>query len=145
MNYKYLLVMLGVLILISACAPTVGPSGPAGAQGPSGAAGPAGPVGPVGPAGKSADIPPGTGLKMDITKVEIPSDLKPVVTFKLVDDRGNTVKPADLDAGSLRFALAKIVTDKDTGLSSYSNYLTLDVKGAPFTFKNDSKQPALPS
>ncbi|HEY6042234.1 MAG TPA: OmcA/MtrC family decaheme c-type cytochrome [Anaerolineae bacterium] len=145
MNYKYLLVILGVLILISACAPTVGPSGPAGAQGPSGAAGPAGPAGPVGPAGKSADIPPGTGLKMDITKVEIPSDLKPVVTFKLVDDRGNTVKPADLDAGSLRFALAKIVTDKDSGLSSYSNYLTLDVKGAPFTFKNDSKQPALPS
>lgn len=109
-----------------------------------GPAGPQGAPGPIGVPGKAAPIPPGPGVKVEITKVDVPADNKPVVTFKLTDDKGIPLKPTDLDANSLRFILAKIVVDKDTGLSRYENYLVNpNVKGAEFTFKGEKKQPAL--
>lgn len=136
------------LILVSALAVTAGLALIAGCASPTPAPGPTGPVGPAGPAGpqgKAAPVSPGSGLKLEITKVEIPSDNKPVVTFKITDDKGNPVKPADLDAGSLRFTLAKIVEDKDSKLTRYENYITGEVKGAEYTVKGEKKQPALAS
>ncbi|MBI3915007.1 MAG: OmcA/MtrC family decaheme c-type cytochrome [Chloroflexi bacterium] len=133
--------MLGAIVLllsIAACSQT-----PVAQQSVPGAQGPAGPAGPPGPAGKPAPVPPGPGLKMEITKVEIPADNKPVVTFKLTDDKGNPVSPADLDANSLRFAIDKLVTDKATGLTSFENYIVTEVKGAAFTLNGAQVQPAL--
>lgn len=153
-NHIVTLTMVVLIIaaaLVVGCAGVTGPQGPAGPAGPAGSAGPAvpagpaGPAGPPGPPGKVAPVPPGPGLKLEITKVEIPTDNKPVVTFKLTDDKGNPVKVADLDAGSLRFTLAKIVEDKDTKLTRYESYITGEVKGAEFTVKGEKKQPALAS
>jgi OmcA/MtrC family decaheme c-type cytochrome len=81
---------------------------------------------------------------MEISKVEIPADNKPVVTFKIVDGRGNAVAPNDLDANSVQFGIAKIVTDKDTGLSDYESYLTNDaVAGREYRFQNAATKPTL--
>ncbi len=120
-----------------------GPQGPAGLEGAPGPAGPPGPTGVPGAPGKSAALPPGPGLKMDISKVEIGSDNKPVVTFKVTDDKGNPVNVSDMDAGSLRFTIAKIVSDTSSGLTRYENYITTTVKGGTFTMNGDTKQPAL--
>jgi OmcA/MtrC family decaheme c-type cytochrome len=122
-----------------------GPPGPPGPQGPAGLEGAPGVPGPTGVPGKPAPVPLGPGLKMDISKVEIGSDNKPVVTFKMTDDKGNPVSPSDVDAGSLRFTIAKIVTDKDSGLTHYENYITATVKGAPYTYQGKTQQPALAS
>jgi len=135
-NFLVRLIAIGAmtaLLAIVSCAP--GPAGPSG---------PAGPVGPAGPAAV-VSIPPGDGLKLDISKAEIGADNKPVVTFKITDDRGNLIKPRDLDAGSLRFVIGKIVVDKDTNLSSIESYIVQDVKGNPYTFAGAQKQPALPT
>lgn len=153
---KKILVMLAGLLVISVLGAIVsctsapatsapGPQGPVGPVGPQGPAGPQGAQGPAGPPGKSASVAPGPGLKMEITKVEIGADNKPVVSFKITDDRGNLVQPSDLDANSLRFGIAKLVTDKDTGLTDFENYFVSDTKGNPYTFKGETKQPALAS
>ncbi len=131
--------------LIVACSAAPGPTGPAGPEGPSGPPGPAGLAGAPGVPGKSAPVPPGPGLKLQITKVEIGADNKPVVSFTLTDAKGNTVRPTDVDSGSLRFTIAKLVADKETGLTHYENYITADVKGADYTLKGEKKQAALAS
>src|SRR5512135_3130764 len=132
----------------SAAPPSPGPQGPPGPPGPSGpvgAQGPAGPAGPTGAPGKAAPISPGPGLKMEISKVEIGADNKPVVTFTFTDAQGNTFKPTSLDANSLRFTIDKIVTDKDSGLTRYESYITSTVNGAPYNWYGEQKQPALAS
>ena len=91
--------------------------------------------------GKAASVP-GPGLKLQITKVEIPADKKPVVTFQITDDKGGQLRPADLDANSIRFALARLVMDEGSGLTHYESFLTREVKGTEFTFKGEKKQPA---
>jgi len=141
------ILIVATIVLLSAalaagCSPAPGPAGPPGPVGPAGLEGP---PGLPGAPGKPAPLPPGPGLKMEISKVEIGSDNKPVVTFKMTDDKGNPVKPADVDAGSLRFTIAKIVADKDSSLTRYDNYITATVKGAPFTYNAETKQPALAS
>ncbi|MBI5876583.1 MAG: OmcA/MtrC family decaheme c-type cytochrome [Chloroflexi bacterium] len=135
--------LLLALPLLSACQPAPGPAGAAGSAGPAGPAGAAGPAGPAGPAGKNAVVAPGPGIKAEITKVDITADLKPVVTFKMVDSIGNIVRVADLDANSLRFGIAKLVTDKASGVSSMQDYLVNPTVGAPYTFQGKTVQPAL--
>lgn len=122
-----------------------GPPGPAGPAGLAGAPGPAGAPGAPGAPGKSAAVSPGPGLKMEISKVDIGTDNKPVVTFKLTDDQGIPYKVTGLDANSLRFTIDKIVTDKDSGLTRYESYITSTVKGAPYNWYGEQKQPALAS
>jgi OmcA/MtrC family decaheme c-type cytochrome len=158
----FLLVVLALALLVvgTACQSSpaaAGPVGSAGAQGPAGAAGapgPAGPAGaagaqgpagPAGAAGKSAPVAPGAGIKMEITKVEIPADNKPVVTFKVTDAQGNLLKNANLDANSFRFAIAKVVVDKASGLTSYESYITRTVTGATYTWYTQTLKAALPS
>src|SRR3989304_3113710 len=81
---------------------TTGPAGPAGVAGAQGAVGPAGPAGvagaqgAVGPAGASA-VSYGLDVKATILKVDIGSDRRPVVTFKLTDEKGTPLKISDLD------------------------------------------------
>jgi len=65
MKHKYLffgILILGLALVLSACAGTEGPQGPPGPAGPEGAAGPAGPEGPEGPAG--ADGAAGAAAEM---------------------------------------------------------------------------------
>ncbi len=133
------------LALIVACAPTPGVTGPAGPEGPAGPPGPPGLAGAPGVPGKPAPVPPGPGLKMQITKVEIGQDNKPVVGFTLTDAKGNTVRPTDVDSGSLRFTIAKLVADKETGLTRYENYITADVKGNDYSVNGEKKSAALAS
>ncbi len=88
---------------------------------------------------------PGAGIKMEITKVEIPADNKPVITFKVTDAQGNLLKNASLDANSFRFAIAKVVTDKDSGLTSYESYVTRTVTGGTYTWYTQTLKAALPT
>lgn len=146
--------LAALALLAAACASAPGPAGsqgPAGPQGSQGVPGPAGPpgpqgaagsAGPAGPIGETAAVP-GAGLKLQITKVELPADNKPVFTFKITDDKGALLKPADLDANSIRFALAKLVVDKDTGLARYEGYVTRERKGVEFVFNGEQKQPGV--
>jgi OmcA/MtrC family decaheme c-type cytochrome len=146
--HRKIIVLLGVLvamtmlIFIASCAPTAGPAGP---QGPAGPAGPQGPAGPTGPSGKSPSVPPGPGLKMEISKVEVTADNKPVVTFKVTDAQGNLLKNANLDANSFRFTIAKVVTDQNSGLTSYESYITRTVTGGTYTWYTQTLKSALPS
>ena len=130
-----------MIALVIGCVPAA--PAPAGPPGPPGPAGPPGLAGAPGVPGKPAAVPPGPGLKLEISKVEIGSDNKPVVTFKMTDAQGNTVRPADVDSGSLRFTIARLIADKETNLTHYDNYIVGDVKGAEYTLNGDKKQPAL--
>ncbi len=143
-------VLLMTVAVVSACtaAPAApapagppGPIGPAGLAGAPGPAGPPGPTGVPGAPGRSAAIV-GPGLKLEISQVEIGADNKPVVTFKMTDASGNPLQVSDLDANSLRFTMAKIVTDTGSGLTHYENYFVTDAKGAPYTYKGQTMQPA---
>ena len=58
MKQKYLflgMIILGLALVLAACAGSAGPAGPAGPTGPAGPAGPAGSAGPAGPAGPKGD------------------------------------------------------------------------------------------
>ncbi|MBI4286061.1 MAG: hypothetical protein HY670_09240, partial [Chloroflexi bacterium] len=166
-------VLLGLVLILAACAGKAGPQGPAGppgnpgsqgpagptgSAGPTGAAGPQGPAGapgtpgapgPTGPAGAPAPVPPGAGLKLTITKAEIPADRKPVVTFKITDDAGAPLKIEDLDplpipgAMPARFTIAYLKQDAQTGLTEWLSYVLAPGQGQPYTLKGQQKQPAI--
>jgi OmcA/MtrC family decaheme c-type cytochrome len=92
-----------------------------------------------------ASVAPGSGIKMQITKVEIPADNKPVVTFRVTDAQGNLLKNANLDTNSFRFAIAKVVTDKASGLTSYESFITRTVTGGTYTWYTQTLKAALPT
>ncbi|MBI2853139.1 MAG: OmcA/MtrC family decaheme c-type cytochrome [Chloroflexi bacterium] len=124
------------IFLFAAC------TGPQGEPGPGGPAGSPGPQGPPGSPGAAAPIPPGAGVNMTVTKVEIGADRKPVVTFTLTDFRGKALKLTDLDTNpSLNIAYIK--EDPATGLTQWLNYTTADAAGAEFTFQGTTRRPAL--
>ncbi|MDO8716992.1 MAG: OmcA/MtrC family decaheme c-type cytochrome, partial [Dehalococcoidales bacterium] len=107
------------------------------------AAGAVGPAGATGPAGAAAFIP-ADGVVAKITAVTIGADNKPVVTFSIVDGKGQPLKISDLD-GYPRFTIDYIKLDAVTNMTSYVNYITDNRAGAPFVLKNVTKEPALPS
>jgi OmcA/MtrC family decaheme c-type cytochrome len=115
------------LVVISAC------TGPAGAQGS------------PGPQGEPGAAAPGEGLALKITGVEIPGDLRPVVTFSLQDGRGKPLEPDLLDANSLRFTITRLSVDSASGISQYVSYVTSQVQGQEYTFKGKTTRPALES
>lgn len=116
--------------------------GPQGEQGPAGPAGPQGPQGPEGPAGESALLPPGAGINLEITNVEIPADLQPVATFTLTDGEGAPLDPEEMEGVS--FLIASVVVDPDTGYTQYVNYITRERSGAEYTFDGETMQPVIP-
>lgn len=87
----------------------------------------------------------GPGVKVQITSVSIPGDRRPVVTFRVTDAQGNPLQLSDLDVNSVRFTIARIDQDKDTGLTSYFNYVMINATGRPFVFRGQTMQPALAS
>ncbi len=98
--------------------------------------------GPAGPAGASG-IVAGLDLKVEIMKVDIGSDRRPVVTFKLTDSKGAALKISDLD-GTPRFGMAAVKVDATTGLSQYlSYYVNPAVRGNAYVVNGVTKQPAL--
>ncbi|MEK7354433.1 MAG: hypothetical protein AABZ77_08010, partial [Chloroflexota bacterium] len=130
----WLVVLVSALIalipLLLSCQGAVGPAGPAGSQGA------------AGPPGAAAPVPPGSGLKATITKVDIGSDRKPVVTFTIADGKGTPLKISDLD-GYPSFILTYIKEDPTAKLTQYVAYNIADVKGASYTFEGRSIQPVL--
>ncbi|MBI2853645.1 MAG: OmcA/MtrC family decaheme c-type cytochrome [Chloroflexi bacterium] len=161
-------VFLALVLAFAACKRPEGPrgpAGPAGLAGQAGAIGPAGPTGkdgapgvpgpqgPAGPQGAAAQIPPGEGLKLSISKVEIPADRKPVVTFKITDATGNPFKITDLDdLGKMlgipglmpaRFTIAYLKEDAQTRLTEWVSLVMAPAQGQPYTYKGQQKQPAI--
>ncbi len=128
------LLAMTLLLVIAACTSATPPP-----------ASPTAPQPPLAQATRAPSVAPGPGMKLEISKVEIGSDNKPVVTFRVTDDRGNLIRPADWDTGSLRFTIAKIVTDKDTFLSRFENYIVSDVRAREYSFQGKPQQPALAS
>ncbi|MHB1005102.1 MAG: OmcA/MtrC family decaheme c-type cytochrome [Chloroflexota bacterium] len=92
-----------------------------------------------------AQTGPGEGLKADITKVEIPSDRMPVVSFRLTDGTGAPLRVEDMDANSVRFILDRVVKDAQTGYGELLSYTVTTVKGSPFKLDGKDTQPALAS
>jgi len=96
---------------------------------------------------------PGEGVKLTITKAEVPADLKPVVTFTLTDDAGNPLKLTDVDDLSqevpvpgvmnVRFTIAYLKTDPDSKLTEWLSYILAPAQGQPYTFEGEQKQPAI--
>jgi len=69
---------------------------------------------------------PAPGINLEIMDVTIPeSTRQPIVTFSLTDDNGNGLDPARLV--HLRFTIAWLSLDPNTGLSYYTNYLVKEV------------------
>ncbi len=139
-------IVIGVVFLFTGCSAQPSPAGATGQPGSAGPVGPPGPVGPAGPAGAAAPqnaalTVPGNGLIAKISQVIIPADNKPVVTLTITDAVGRPVKSKALEGYG--FTVAQILTDPATGLSKYHSLLVHDVAGAPYTYKGETKQPAL--
>ncbi len=130
-----------------------GQQGPAGPQGESGAAGPAGPPGPAGPQGPAgAQGPAGSAgvasagvpdpsLQVKVLRVEIPADRKPLVSFNLTDGKGNPLRTQDVR--EVRFLLAALKVDNETGLTSFQGYSLRTVNGSTYVYKGATRQPTL--
>ncbi len=92
----------------------------------------------------TATAPTGGGLNATITKVDISSDGKITVSYKLTDNAGAPISRDALDSGRERFSIAHIVTNPDTGYTQWLSYVTSDVQGAVYKLNGKDTQPALP-
>jgi OmcA/MtrC family decaheme c-type cytochrome len=144
-------ILLGLLILLAACAGQniqdlqTGVPGPAGPPGPTGPAGPAGPVGPIGPPGEAALSlsSPSQGLQVKITGAEFPPGDKPVVFVQISDSDGRQLAAEALEG--FGFTVAQVHTDETTKLSKVQALLLRDVEGQPYSVGGETRQPALSS
>lgn len=85
---------------------------------------------------------PAPGIILKITGVTIPeSTRKPVISFTLTDNNGNGLDPTKLSR--LRFTIAALIMDPNTGLTRYSNYILTKVT-SPIT-GSTANQPAVDS
>ena len=82
----------------------------------------------------------GQGLKAEITRVKIPRDRRPVVTFKIRDSKGKPLTIKDLDQRGIRFTMATIKVGKN-GETSYHNYVLQKVKGNDYVYKGEKAVP----
>jgi OmcA/MtrC family decaheme c-type cytochrome len=81
------------------------------------------------------------GVVAEITDVTIGEDSIPVVTFTLADGAGDPLTLEQVE--SVRFLIARIDEDEDTGLPIYINYFTNEVKGDVFTLSGVVTDPAI--
>ncbi len=84
----------------------------------------------------------GGGLKAEITAVAIPTNRRPVVTFKIADAKGKPLDLEDLDPDSLKFTIAALNVEKN-GERSYHNYILTKVAGKDYVFKGETRKPAV--
>jgi hypothetical protein len=82
--------VLGIALILTACA---------GAQGEVGPQGPQGPAGPPGEAGLPGEVfvVPGEGLTVEITGVDFSTDGKPVVSLRITDAEGRPLAAESLE------------------------------------------------
>lgn len=128
-RYSAGLAILLAVIVMAGCPGPVGPEGPAGPEGPQGETGPAGSDGADGADG--AALAP--GLNVEITGVEIPADLMPVLTFVATDNAGTKVS-LDQFVGDrdVRFTMAYLEGSgaaKAAPVGQYMNYVIDDATG----------------
>jgi len=93
-----------------------------GCDGDDGSRGPAGPIGPPGPPGPPAPVSIGdaTDINAAITAVTINS--APVVEFELSNETGRPI--VGLPAGSISFAIARLVPGVNGDASRWENYIS---------------------
>ena len=103
-----------------------GPGSP-GTTGPTGPTGPGGPPGGPGAGSGFVDITQADVIFPTITGVSIAS--APVVSFQLADRRGRAL--VGLQAGSLRWTLAKLVPGTGGGSSHWQSYRNVTVNPVP--------------
>lgn len=135
------LISFGMILLLVACAGPAGSQGSIGPQGPAGPAGAAGLPGIEGAPGPAYTPPPGPGLIVKITGVELPADAKPVVSLTVTDAEGHAQTASALEGYG--FTIAQLVEDDITQLTHYENLLVRDVNGQPYEVGGETKDPAL--
>jgi len=85
---------------------------------------------------------PSDGVTSKITSVAISSERRAVVTFTASDATGKPLELAALDSVGLKFTIATLLTSKSGG-GEYRNYLLTKVAGKEYTYKGETKKPAL--
>lgn len=149
---------IGLALVLLACTTgTAGPEGPPGPQGPPGLLGEVGPPGPpgeMGPQGETGESgeagppglffsAPGPGLQVEITGVEIPEDGLPLISLTIADEGGRPLNPEDLEG--IRFTIAQIVEDPETGVTRYQSLLLGEAEGQPYDYNGETLQPVMGS
>jgi OmcA/MtrC family decaheme c-type cytochrome len=136
-------ILLGVSLLLAACAAQPPATGNMGPEGPTGPAGPQGAVGPPGPQGAPgiAFFEPGAGLTVTITSVELNGDGKPVVRVSLKDGAGRPLTAEDLEGAG--FTIAQVLVDEATQLTRHQSLLVREVEGRPYNVKGETRQPVM--
>ncbi len=89
-----------------------------------------------------AQLASGQGLKAEITRVKIPRNRRPVVTFKIHDSKGKPLTIKDLDRRGIRFTIATVKVDRN-GKTRYHNYVLQKVRGKDYVYKGERKKPVL--
>lgn len=82
------------------------------------------------------------GLKAEIINVTIPTNRRPVVTFKVSDAKGKPIELEELDANSVKFTIAVLKAGK-AGESDYQNYILTKVPGRDYSYKGENRKPVL--
>lgn len=81
------------------------------------------------------------GIVAEIRDVTIGEDSISVVTFTLADKAGTPLTMEQVE--SVRFLIARIDEDEDTGLPIYVNYFTNEATGEPFEFSGETVESAM--
>ena len=82
-------------------------------------------------------------LNATITKVDIATDGKVTVAYKLTDANGGPVTRSQLDANRERFSIARIAVNPDSKYTDWLSYVLADVKGTPYKLDGKDVQAAL--
>ncbi len=83
----------------------------------------------------------GEGLKAEILGVKIPDHRRPVVTFRILDAKGNPLDRSQLE--DVRFTIASIRAGEG-GETRYQNYILSKVAGREYVYKGERRKPSLP-
>jgi OmcA/MtrC family decaheme c-type cytochrome len=87
-------------------------------------------------------VVPQDGINADIVSVVIPATNRPIVRFRVHSENGKLADSAALDAGSVRFTLAKLKR-LPNGETAYENYILSKVTGQDYTLKGERRRPAI--
>ena len=87
-------------------------------------------------------VAPQDGIKADIVPVVIPATNRPIVRFRVHGANGKLADSAALDAGSVRFTLAKL-KHLPNGETAYENYILSKVTGQDYTLKGEKRKPPI--
>ena len=82
------------------------------------------------------------GLKAEIVIAKVDTHRRPSVTFKISDAQGTPLDFKDIDGESLKFTIA-VIKEEKAGATQYQNYILANVIGGQFSFRGETRKPAL--